>query len=97
MCKGLTKNVDQNRGAFTNISICFRYSEIENVDFEKMKPKDPKKAVGHFTQLVWKATTHMGIGYASNEKKCWIVAQYVPGGNVIGMKNYRNNVKKPLQ
>jgi len=89
---GFKCNDDSGKGATRSW-----YSEIENVDFEKMKPKAPGKKTGHFTQVVWKATTHFGIGYATNEKACFIVAQYLPPGNVFGIKNYRNNVKKPLQ
>ena len=69
----------------------FRYSEIKNFDFEKMTG-----AAGHFTQVVWKASTHIGIGYASDEKKgCNVFAQYFPG-QYSGVGSYRKNVK-PLQ
>ena len=61
-----------------------------------MKPKGKGKDVGHFTQVVWKATTTLGIGCVCNKIRCFTVAQYLPPGNVIGMQNYRDNVKKPL-
>ena len=61
-----------------------------------MKPKAPGKKTGHFTQVVWKATTHFGIGYATNEKACFIVAQYLPQGNMDGLESFKANVK-PLQ
>jgi len=66
------------------------YSEIKGFDFEKMK------GAGHFTQVVWKRTTRMGIGCACNKKSCFTVAQYFPAGNFDGIESYRNNVKKPL-
>jgi hypothetical protein len=41
---------------------------------------------GHFTQVVWKSTSKLGIGIAlSNEgKKAVVVAQYGPPGNYTG-------------
>jgi len=69
------------------------YSEIKNIDFEKMTGTGPTL---HFTQVVWKGTTHIGIGCASNEKRSVIVAQYSPMGNMDGVESYRKNVK-PLQ
>ena len=65
------------------------------MDFEDL-PKEPEKLFNHFSQVVWKGTTHMGIGYASNEKKCTIVAQYLPQGNMDGLESFKANVK-PLQ
>ena len=37
---------------------------------------------GHFTQVVWKATTRVGCGIAmSNNGKVYAVCQYTPPGN----------------
>jgi len=49
----------------------------------------------HFTAVVWKSTTHLGIGAAWNPKtKLWVVvANYYPAGNVGGY--YRENALKP--
>ena len=42
-------------------------------------------ATGHFTQVVWKATTNLGIGRAvSNSNNLYVVANYFPGGNMGG-------------
>ena len=82
--------VDQNQRSWIDIFTCFRYSEIKGFDFEKMK------GGGHFTQVVWKRSTRMGIGCACNKKSCFTVAQYFPAGNFDGIESYRNNVKKPL-
>lgn len=49
---------------------------------------------GHFTQVVWKGSTQLGIGKADGMKgnmKCtFIVGRYKPAGNFIG--RFKNNV-----
>ena len=56
-----------------------------------------KDGVGHFTQLVWKSSTRLGIGKASGkigDMFCtWVVGRYSPAGNVIG--KFQENVIKP--
>ncbi|XP_020613454.1 Golgi-associated plant pathogenesis-related protein 1-like [Orbicella faveolata] len=51
---------------------------------------------GHFTQVVWKGSTDLGIGVATGNKhgmKCtYIVARYRPAGNFMG--RYQENVLK---
>ena len=53
--------------------------------------------IGHFTQVVWKASTKLGIGRAYGKRKgmfcTWAVARYVPPGNYGGQ--YQDNVKRP--
>ena len=38
---------------------------------------------GHFTQLVWKGTTKVGMGYARSDNSLYIVANYSPQGNIM--------------
>jgi len=49
-------------------------------------------AIGHFTQVVWAATTHVGCGYVEFEKDngytTHIACNYGPGGNIIGQPIY---------
>ena len=49
---------------------------------------------GHFTQMVWKSSTKFGIAKAtgiSNGMKCtYVVARYLPAGNVSGQ--FKKNV-----
>ncbi|CAL8136366.1 unnamed protein product [Orchesella dallaii] len=49
-------------------------------------------SAGHFTHMVWKASTHVGIGVAHNKSMGWwvVVANYTPRGNV--MTQFRDNV-----
>ena len=55
------------------------YSEIENYDFKTSKSKGG--VTGHFTQVVWKASSQVGIGFYCEEKDCCVVGNYYPGGN----------------
>ncbi|MEV0364558.1 hypothetical protein [Nocardia fusca] len=50
-------------------------------------------ATGHFTQLVWKASTRLGIGYASKVGWTAVIALYNPAGNVEGQSS--QNVARP--
>ena len=42
----------------------------------------PRKGTGHFTQLLWNATTNVGMGHAiGSDGKVYIAARYTPPGN----------------
>ncbi|OLN96163.1 Pathogenesis-related protein PR-1 type [Colletotrichum chlorophyti] len=43
---------------------------------------------GHYTQIVWKSTTKVGMAVATNSKGTFVVARYSPPGNYIGQKPY---------
>ncbi|XP_046414084.1 uncharacterized protein LOC124176607 isoform X2 [Neodiprion fabricii] len=47
----------------------------------------------HFTQIVWRNTTDMGIAMARRNGTCVIVACYHPRGNIVGQ--FTENVLKP--
>ncbi|XP_014471137.1 PREDICTED: uncharacterized protein LOC106742563 isoform X2 [Dinoponera quadriceps] len=49
----------------------------------------------HFTQIVWKKTTEMGIAMAKRDGTCVIVACYHPRGNIVGQ--FTENVLKPVK
>lgn len=61
------------------------YNEIKDYDFS-----NPGFAAGtgHFTQVIWKGTTEVGIGAATYEDGGWthivVTANYSPAGNLIG-------------
>lgn len=44
--------------------------------------------VGHYTQLVWRGTTHVGCATASNRDNDYLVCRYYPAGNVMGDRAY---------
>ncbi|XP_018309478.1 uncharacterized protein [Mycetomoellerius zeteki] len=49
----------------------------------------------HFTQIVWKNTTEMGIAMAKRDGSCVVVACYHPRGNIVGQ--FTENVLKPIK
>ena len=55
------------------------YSEIKDYDFKTHTSKGGP--VGHFTQLIWKNSKELGVGYYCNTEKCCVVSNYYPGGN----------------
>lgn len=68
------------------------YDEIKDYDFNKNDAKDGKGFlnIGHFTQLTWKNSKRLGIGYAKEGHKCYVVAIYSPPGNYPG--KFKENV-----
>ena len=68
------------------------------------------KMIGHFTQVVWKASQKVGVGIAVGQRgdtfTVYIVARYSPSGNfnnirsgesrgAARIRNYGNNVLRP--
>ena len=44
--------------------------------------------VGHYSQVVWKATTEVGCGFTENYGREVLVCDYSPVGNVMGERPY---------
>ena len=76
----------------------FRYSEIDYYNWTTHATNVPEKAIGHFTQVVWKNSANVGMAIATATKSDWIytfiVARYTPAGNYIGQ--YGSNVKEVI-
>nr|CAH8823184.1 unnamed protein product [Trichobilharzia regenti] len=55
------------------------YSEIEYHDFSQCYHSNTR----HFTQMIWKSTTHCGFGVAlsADKTKAYVVGRYLPVGN----------------
>ncbi len=61
----------------------------ERRDFKPGRFPDVSRAgdwanVGHYTQVVWPRTTHVGCAVASNRRDDYLVCRYLPAGNVVG-------------
>lgn len=82
------------------------YKELQYYDFSNPGMSNtPGQAIGHFTQLVWKASTSVGCGTASSLNptpyvsggnsymmyEYYVVCRYSPAGNLAGA--YADNVK----
>ncbi|XP_034451747.1 Golgi-associated plant pathogenesis-related protein 1-like isoform X1 [Hippoglossus hippoglossus] len=65
------------------------YGEIK--DYNWSSPGFGMKT-GHFTQVVWKDTTKLGVGVASVGTKAYVVAQYSPPGNMNMPGYFEKNV-----
>lgn len=64
------------------------YSEITDYRFNS---PGFASGTGHFTQVVWKGSTELGVGMAKNSKnQIYVVANYNPPGNFQG--DFKQNV-----
>ena len=65
------------------------YSEIEKYDFPSSS--GTSAITGHFTQLIWKKSTKLGVGMATSKSgNVYVVAHYIPVGNIVG--HFETNV-----
>ena len=64
------------------------YSEIKQYRYSELNGKNWYKT-GHYTQMVWRNTTAVGMGMAGcKDGSIIIVANYNPPGNMMGEKPY---------
>lgn len=62
--------------------------EAEKKDLDGPLTRSNLKAVGHYTQMVWRETTRLGCGEATCGKNLIVVCNYDPPGNYLGRKPY---------
>uniref|UniRef100_A0A3P8WPS9 SCP domain-containing protein n=1 Tax=Cynoglossus semilaevis TaxID=244447 RepID=A0A3P8WPS9_CYNSE len=55
-----------------------------------------EQLTGHFTQVVWKETTQLGVGVATVGTRSYVVAQYRPAGNMTMPGKFESN-KYPIE
>ncbi|XP_061771723.1 GLI pathogenesis-related 2, like isoform X2 [Nerophis ophidion] len=49
--------------------------------------------LGHFTAMVWKSTTTLGVGKAiASDGSSFVVARYFPAGNITNQGHFESNV-----
>lgn len=79
------------------------YDEIQDYKFDSARPHEESnggRAVGHFTQLVWRNTTEVGCVNVAFRDGEWhsvqTVCRYAPGGNDVSNNGalYKVNVPK---
>ena len=72
----------------------YKYEEMTNPGYDFDNPGwNAKPGTGHFTQVVWKASTQLGIGKEEKNGCIYVVGRYSPAGNIMG--DFESNVLKP--
>ncbi|XP_037794543.1 CRISP/Allergen/PR-1-like, partial [Penaeus monodon] len=68
------------------------FSEVDMMDKSEVDSFLGNRGVGHYTQLVWGATTHVGCGYIAYNDKRYIQSYYAcnygKAGNYVNQKIY---------
>ncbi|XP_078494865.1 Golgi-associated plant pathogenesis-related protein 1 isoform X1 [Ciona intestinalis] len=66
------------------------YNEIKDYDFSQ---PGFSGSTGHFTQVVWKASTEFGAGFAqASDGSTYVVGRYLPPGNMNMAGQFEENV-----
>ena len=68
------------------------YEEISDYDFAH---PGFKSNTGHFTQLVWASSTEMGAAVVTQGNRSYVVANYIPAGNITNGGQFELNVRRP--
>uniref|UniRef100_A0A0N5BSJ3 SCP domain-containing protein n=1 Tax=Strongyloides papillosus TaxID=174720 RepID=A0A0N5BSJ3_STREA len=76
------------------------YSEIMYYNYNSFNPQNHHR-YGHFTQMIWKSTTEIGVGVGLTRKNIrrglsktsiYIVVRYNPEGNILSEDEFKKNV-----
>ena len=70
------------------------YNEISNYNFDTGTAINSSQPWLHFTQVVWRGSTELGVGVASGNGSHYVVARYKPRGNEDG--KFDRNVPRLL-
>ncbi|XP_047984158.1 scoloptoxin SSD552-like [Leguminivora glycinivorella] len=72
----------------------FWFDEHTKYNFEPYGLTLPP-GIGHYTQMVWAESTHVGCGIAQKKEDGWtttmIICHYGPAGNILGQVPYKSN------
>jgi len=63
-------------------------ADFTNGDFPDISTTGNWMDVGHYSQMVWKATTEVGCGFAESDGRDVLVCDYDPPGNVMGERAF---------
>jgi pathogenesis-related protein 1 len=74
-------------GHFTAVDAAKAW-EAEKKDLDGPLTRANLKAVGHYTQMVWRETARIGCGEATCSGNLIVVCNYDPPGNYLGRKPY---------
>lgn len=66
------------------------YEEIKDYTYSPIgSGQNNFGAIGHYTQMIWKTSTHVGMALAVSESGAtYVVARYSPPGNFMGQTPY---------
>ena len=64
------------------------YNEVSNYHLSS-NSCDSQKVCGHYTQVVWNQTTHLGCAFANCGSTWAYICSYDPPGNYVGEKPYQ--------
>ena len=91
--KDMGQNLAMKMGAeFTAQEVAdMWYNEISHYNFDH---PGFRSGTGHFTQMIWASTTHMGAAKVSKGNHSIVVANYIPPGNITNKGQFENNVRR---
>lgn len=87
--EGTGENLAYGSTPIGHLGVKWWYDEIKDYNFNN--PGFSSKT-GHFTQLVWKASTKAGFGVEEKNGALYVVCKYTPAGNMQG--SFPQNVLK---
>lgn len=90
--EGMGQNVAYKMGQeFTAEEVAdMWYQEISYYDYNR---PGFSSNTGHFTQMIWAGSTAMGAARVVRGNRFFVVANYMPPGNMIGEGQFERNVK----
>ena len=92
--KSFSSRINNDDAYFGKAATKSWYDEVKDYDYSS---PGFSKATGHFTQVVWRASTGLGCGISRGEEDGWkttyVCCSYFPPGNY--RNRFTDNVKRP--